>query len=74
VYDPDNRLPARLNPDMVKPERLDGEEDDAWLRELIQGHAAATDSRYARVLDWRWGDTQKYVWRVVPKAPASKTR
>src|SRR2546423_1281819 len=27
VYDPDNKLPTRLNPDMVKLERLDGEED-----------------------------------------------
>jgi glutamate synthase domain-containing protein 3 len=67
VYDPNNKLPTRLNPDMVKLERLDGEEDDAWLRELVKGHATATESRYAWVLDWRWGDTQKYFWRVVPK-------
>lgn len=67
VYDPDNQLPARLNPDMVKLERLDGESDDEWLRELIQTHAQATESRYAWILDWRWGDTQKYMWRVVPK-------
>lgn len=67
VYDPDNKLPTRLNGDMVKLERLDGEEDDAWLRELVKGHATATESRYAWVLDWRWGDTQKYFWRVVPK-------
>lgn len=67
VYDPDNKLPSRLNADMVKLERLDGEEDDAWLRELVKGHATATESRYAWVLDWRWGDTQKYFWRVVPK-------
>ena len=67
VYDPDNKLPSRLNSDMVKLERLDGEEDDDWLRELVKAHAAATDSRYAWVLDWRWGDTQKYFWRVVPR-------
>lgn len=67
VYDPDNKLPARLNSDMVKLERLDGEEDDSWLRECVKGHATATESRYAWVLDWRWGDTQKYFWRVVPK-------
>lgn len=66
VYDPQNKLPSRLNADMVKLERLDGEEDEAWLRELVKGHAAATDSRYAWVLDWRWGDTSKYFWRVVP--------
>jgi glutamate synthase (ferredoxin) len=67
VYDPEEKLPTRLNHDMVKLERLDGEEDDDWLRELVKAHAAATDSRHAWVLDWRWGDTQKYVWRVVPK-------
>lgn len=67
VYDRDNKLPARLNPDMVKLERLDSEEDEAWLRECVKGHAAATQSRYAQVLDWRWGDTSKYFWRVVPK-------
>ncbi len=67
VYDPHEKLPTRLNHDMVKLERLDGEEDDAWLRECLKGHAAATDSRYAWVLDWRWGDTQKYFWRVAPK-------
>ncbi len=67
VYDPDNKLPTRLNGEMVKLERLDGDEDDEWLRELIKAHAAATDSRHAWVLDWRWGDTQKYMWRVVPK-------
>lgn len=67
VYDPENKLPTRLNPDMVKLERLDGEADDEWLRELVKGHATATESRYAWVLDWRWGDTTKYFWRVVPK-------
>ncbi len=67
VYDPAEKLPTRLNHDMVKLERLDGEEDDEWLRECVKGHATATDSRYAWVLDWRWGDTQKYFWRVVPK-------
>lgn len=67
VYDPHEKLPTRLNHDMVKLERLDGEEDDEWLRELVKAHATATDSRHAWVLDWRWGDTQKYVWRVVPK-------
>lgn len=67
VYDPEAKLPARLNHDMVKLERLDGDEDDDWLRECVKSHAAGTDSRYAWVLDWRWGDTQKYFWRVVPK-------
>jgi glutamate synthase domain-containing protein 3 len=67
VYDPEEKLPTRLNHDMVKLERLDGEEDDDWLRECVKGHATATESRYAWVLDWRWGDTQKYFWRVTPK-------
>jgi glutamate synthase domain-containing protein 3 len=67
VYDPDNKLPSRLNGDMVKIERLDGEEDEAWLRENVQAHAQATGSRYSQVLNWRWGDTAKYFWRVVPK-------
>lgn len=70
VYDPDNKLPTRLNGDMVKLERLDGDEDDDWLRELIKAHAAATESRHAGVLDWRWGETQKHFWRVVPKEVA----
>ncbi|MBI4674416.1 MAG: hypothetical protein HY741_22460 [Chloroflexi bacterium] len=67
VYDPQEKLPTRLNHDMVKLERLDGDEDDDWLRECVKGHATATESRYAWVLDWRWGDTQKYFWRVIPK-------
>lgn len=67
VYDPENKLPTRLNGDMVKLERLDGGEDDEWLRELVRAHAGATLSRHAWLLDWRWGDTQKYVWRVMPK-------
>lgn len=67
VYDRESKLPVRLNPELVHLERLDGDEDEAWLRDLVNAHADATGSAWARTLHWRWGDTAKYFWKVVPK-------
>lgn len=67
VYDEENKLPIRMNDELVQLERLDEDEDDDWLREMIAAHIEATDSRWARVIWERWGESGKYFWKIVPK-------
>ena len=51
VYDPHERLPARLNHDMVELEAL-GDDDTQWLAAVLLRYAGETASELAeRVLD-----------------------
>jgi glutamate synthase (NADPH/NADH) large chain len=53
LYDPQGRLPANLNPEMVDLEQLD-DDDLEWLRSTLGRHCDATDSAVARgiLADW----------------------
>ena len=53
VYDPDGKLPVRVNPEMVEREPLDAE-DFVWLRHRVERHRHETGSEVAARLlaDW----------------------
>ena len=63
VYDADTSFPARVNPAMVRVDRLDGA-DEAAVRSLVERHVAATGSPVAVDLLTDWAATVRRWWRV----------
>ena len=66
VYDPEELLPQRINPDSVIFQRVETEHWERVLRELIAEHRAETQSRFAErlLIDWRL-ERGKF-WQIVP--------
>jgi glutamate synthase (NADPH/NADH) large chain len=66
VYDPEGKLPANVNPEMVDIDEFD-DADVEWLRDTIVAHVDATDSVVGqRILaDWS-GQVGKFV-KVMPR-------
>ena len=67
VYDHENNFSKRMNPQLVRAERLANEEDGARLHDLVEQHADATGSTWARALLDRWNETLSLFWKVIPK-------
>ena len=68
VYDKEQRLPSRLNGQMVQLERITDEDEAAALRGLIAYHESATGSDRAAALLDDWPATLAQMWRIVPQA------
>jgi glutamate synthase (ferredoxin) len=68
VLDEDGGFENRINDESVLLERVVAEADSAQLRELIERHAALTESAHARTLLDDWSNTLARTWKVVPKA------
>ena len=65
VYDPDGKLPVRVNPEMVELEPLDAE-DFVWLRHRVERHRHETASEVAaRLLD-DWASASRSFVKVMP--------
>ncbi|MGF1560908.1 MAG: glutamate synthase large subunit [Geminicoccaceae bacterium] len=72
VYDPDGRLPYKINQDMVIFQKIEVDHYVAELSSLIEAHFKATHSRYAeRLLADFDRDVGKY-WQIVPKEMLDK--
>ena len=67
VYDPDDLFTLRVNPDTLTWQRLGSDHWEAVLRDLIETHAAETNSRYARMLLLDWARVRGQFWQVVPR-------
>jgi glutamate synthase domain-containing protein 3 len=69
VWDPDGRLPQRLNPTMIHATPLpDADDTDRQtLRRLITDHAERTHSALAASLLNTWPDTLRQAWVIKPK-------
>ncbi len=63
VFDPEGRLPLRLNTELVVAERDAGPR----LRELLELHVRHTGSPRACVILERWEEHVGAFWRVVPR-------
>jgi glutamate synthase domain-containing protein 3 len=63
VFDPSNRLPLRLNPQLVVAERGAGEE----LRTLLERHVRHTGSVRGAALLEEWDGAVPHFWRVSPR-------
>ncbi len=67
VLDAENKLPVRLNPELVRLERVTNAADETTLHDLIAYHAEATESVWARGLLTDWAERLAQFWKVVPK-------
>ena len=67
VYDPDGRFDARANPESITWRRLGAAHWEGVLRDLVEAHAKATDSRWSKGLLDDWARTAGDFWQVVPK-------
>jgi len=70
VYDPDDRLDARLNRGMVSLSTDLSDEDRAMLRRLVENHHAYTESERAAELLADWEAAADDFVRVFPDAYA----
>jgi glutamate synthase domain-containing protein 2/glutamate synthase domain-containing protein 1/glutamate synthase domain-containing protein 3 len=66
VHDPEERLPLRLNDQLVAAQRLDPRAAGP-LRELVERHHRHTGSARAEALLARWEEAVAEFWHVVPK-------
>ena len=67
VYDPENRFPARANPDSITWHRLETAYWDDMVRALIETHVEETQSRFAEQLLNDWTRESRHFWHIVPK-------
>ena len=67
VYDPDQVLPERINPDTAVFQRVETDHWEGVLHELVARHAEETQSRFAERLLINWAQECGHFWQVVPK-------
>ena len=67
VYDPADGFAARANGETITWRRIGTAHWEGVLRDLIEAHVAATDSRWARGLLDDWERSVGGFWQVVPK-------
>ena len=67
VYDPEEVLAQRINPESVILQRLEVDYWETALKELIADYARETQSRYAAQLLNDWGRERDRFWQIVPK-------
>ena len=70
LFDPDGIAPGRVNGDMVSVTGLD-ERDRDLIRQLVENHAAYTDSERAREVLEDWETASDQFVKVMPDAYAS---
>ena len=73
VYDPDGKLPVRVNPEMVELEPLDAE-DFVWLRHRVERHRHETGSEVAARLLADWASVSRSFVKVMPNDYKRVTR
>ncbi|WP_267349868.1 glutamate synthase large subunit [Sphingomonas carotinifaciens] len=67
IYDAEDRFAARANPENIVWQRLASEHWEGVLRDLVEQHAKATDSRWSKGLLDDWDRVAGKFWQVVPK-------
>ncbi|MDF2387528.1 glutamate synthase large subunit [Nostoc ellipsosporum NOK] len=72
VYDADDSFAQRANPESIVWQRLASAHWEARLRELVEAHVAATDSKWAAGLLEDWDRALGSFWQVVPREMLSR--
>jgi glutamate synthase (NADPH/NADH) large chain len=72
VYDPEDLLPVRINPDFVVWQRIQVQHYADMLKGLVEEHVAETHSRFAQRLLVNWQREAGHFWQVVPKEMLDK--
>jgi glutamate synthase (ferredoxin) len=73
VLDEGGDFSSKVNMELVDIIRVTDPKDEAQLRQLIEDHVAATDSKFARRILDEWTDFLPKFWRVVPDPPTVQT-
>ena len=68
--DEDGRFPVRVNPEIVKVQRVITPAGEAQLKALIEAHLAHTGSPKAEKILANWGEYLPKFWQVVPPSEA----
>ena len=68
--DEDGRFPVRVNPEIVKVQRVITSAGEAQLKALIEAHLAHTGSPKAEKILANWGEYLPKFWQVVPPSEA----
>ncbi|MFQ5773426.1 MAG: glutamate synthase large subunit [Kiloniellaceae bacterium] len=66
VYDPDELLPARINPGSVVYQRIETPYWEGVVKDLIAEHVRETQSRFAERLLIDWRREKARFWQIVP--------
>ena len=67
IYDVDNVLPERINPESVIHQRVETDYWEERLRELINEHWRETQSAFAQQILVDWAHERHHFWQVVPR-------
>ncbi|SME93254.1 glutamate synthase (NADPH) large subunit [Tistlia consotensis] len=67
VYDPEEKLPLRINADSVLYQRVETDYWEGVLRDLVAEHVRETQSRFAERLLIDWAMERGHFWQIVPK-------
>ena len=67
VYDPEGKFPERANGESLIWQRLASAHWEGVLRDLVERHAEATDSKWSIGLLEDWDRTRAAFWQVVPR-------
>lgn len=69
--DEDGSFPAKVNPEIVKFQRVIAPAGEQQLKELIQDHAELTGSPKAKLILANWSEYLSKFWQVVPPSEAN---
>lgn len=67
IYDPDSRLPERINDEHVIYQRIEIDHYEEQLKELIKTHINETESAYAAEIIENWELKHQYFWQIIPR-------
>lgn len=69
-YDADGSFPTKVNPEIVKVQRVVTPAGEQQLKTLIEAHLERTGSPKAKQILDRWSETLPQFWQVVPPSEA----
>jgi glutamate synthase (ferredoxin) len=69
-FDEDGRFPTKVNPELVKVQRVLTPAGEQQLKDLIQAHADRTGSPKAKQILATWAESLPKFWQVVPPSEA----
>jgi glutamate synthase (ferredoxin) len=68
--DEDGSFPAKVNPEIIKIQRITTPAGEQQLKDLIQAHADRTGSPKARMILANWSEYLPQFWQAVPPSEA----
>jgi glutamate synthase (ferredoxin) len=68
--DEDGSFPTKVNPEIVKVQRVITAAGEQQLRDLIEAHATRTGSQKAKAILANWSESLTKFWQVVPPSEA----